>query len=212
MRAYHLLHALWVALAIAAPVKRETFETYDFYIKHSVLQVISVTFEHANGSCSYSVKARDLQNSIDTTLHTRQSPHSGAPSSASAQKNSKRADIPSTVRNIWRNIKVGGRDISRRSPLTFDQLAGEVEKDLVVTSIDKLFWSLVPNPKPHGSSKPEPAPTGTPTADDPQAVAPGGGDAVSLASEPSDVFRYTPEAGSSLSSICSGYNCFANVR
>lgn len=32
MRAFHLLHALWVVVAIARPIEREASERYDFYV------------------------------------------------------------------------------------------------------------------------------------------------------------------------------------
>ncbi|MCJ1268915.1 hypothetical protein MMC22_008803 [Lobaria immixta] len=185
MRVFHLLPALWVVAAIAAPVERAASE-------------------------SYSLKARDIKNPhFDTALQERESSYSGAPSSAGAQTNNKRASTPSNSGNPRGNIKVDRREISRRSPfrvMSFvNEMPYEIAKDAVVTFFHSLLTHFVALPaekKPPEAAKP-PEVASLPMED-------------SQATLPTNLdFKYTPEAGSEFTSLlsdpCNGENCYAKL-
>ncbi|MCJ1429065.1 hypothetical protein MMC29_006978 [Sticta canariensis] len=134
MRAFHLLHALWVVVAIARPVEREAFERY-------------------------SVKARDVKSfPIGIALQTNQFPYS-APRHVAVQKRSEGASTPTPVENP----KIERRNISRRGSNDYlGILTYELPKALVIDSIQKWLGHFVKSPSPKGS-EPAPAPSAPPT-------------------------------------------------
>lgn len=173
-----------------------------------VARIVSIIPKRTDDACSHSLSARDIKNPrFDTALQERKFSYAGAPSSAGAQKNNKRASTPSNTGDPRGNLKIGRREISRRSPFRiksfWNEMPYEIAKDLVVNYSDALAKSWVKFPTAKVDEKP-PAAASLPI-EDPQAALP---------TLPTN-YKYSPDAGSDLAGLlsdpCAGKNCYASV-
>ena len=143
------------------------------------------------------MKARDVEYyPIDTALHIRQFPHSGAPGSAAIHKKREKANVPSIAKSSRENIKIGRRDIGQEILNFFGSVPEPTARAVIVDYFEALAKSILKYPTAKVDKVASEAPA------DQQGTLPPN-------------YRVNPGEGSELSALlsnpCTGNNCYTDV-